>query len=461
MTTFEWSDGDVRRALGLRVDRADPELAFSGVSTDSRTVQEGDLYVALSGDNFDGHDFVVDAISRGAKGAVVSRPAAGDPETTLYPVDDTLTALGALAHFRRNAFDGRVVAITGSSGKTTTKELAAAALGSTLRVHATKENLNNRIGMPLTLLGAPTDAEVLVLELGTNEPGEIRALARIARPDIAVITTVGESHLEKLGSIEGVLDEKLDILRELAEGGRCVVGDVPEALGARARALCPRVRVVGWSERSDDRDRPDEVETDMFGAYTFVWRGQRVSVPMPGRHAVANALLALAIAELSGVSPKAAAAGIARTEVGRMRGEMRRVGDLTLIVDCYNANPQSVVAALDVLEEQGSDAGRVAVLGTMLELGDSSAELHQRVLADARQRAIDVLVLTGGFADAAAAEGLGTDDRHVVAPTWEEAWPHLRARLGGSEILLLKASRGVAMEGLIPLLEATFAPVEA
>lgn len=461
MNAFHWSDGEVRRALGLRVDRADPEVAFSGVSTDSRTVQEGDLYVALSGENFDGHDFVADALSRGAKGAVVSKPAAGDPETTLYPVEDTLVALGALAQHRRNAFEGPVVAITGSSGKTTTKELAAAALGSTLRVHATRGNLNNRIGMPLTLLGAPTDADVLVLELGTNEPGEIRALARIARPDIAVITTVGESHLEKLGSIAGVLDEKLDILRDLAEGGRCIVGDEPEVLGTRARALCPRVRVVGWSERADDSDRPDDVETDMFGAYTFTWRGQRVSLPMPGRHAVSNALLALAIADFVGVSAKSAAVGVAKTDVGNMRGEIRRVGDLTLIVDCYNANPQSVVAALDVLEEQGSDARRVAVLGSMLELGDASADLHTRVLAEARSRSIDLLVVTGAFAKAALDAGVAADDRHIVAPTWEDAWPELRTRLAGSEILLLKASRGVAMEGMLPLLESAFAAVEA
>lgn len=461
MTAFAWSDAEVRRALGLRVELADEAVAFTGVSTDSRAVQDGDLYVALVGDRFDGHDFVAQAVASGARGAVVSRPAPGDPEVPLYPVDDTLVALGALAAHRRDALNAPVVAITGSSGKTSTKELTAAALSDTLQIHATRGNLNNRIGMPLTLLAAPDDAEAVVLELGTNEPGEIRALAQIARPDVAVITTVGESHLEKLGSLEGVLDEKLDILRYVAEGARCVVGDEPAVLGERARALCPRVRVVGWSERAEEADRPSEADVDMFGNYTFSWRGHRVSLGMPGRHAVSNALVALAIADLVGVPAKDAARAIAGADVGSMRGELRRIGDLTVVVDCYNANPQSVVAALDVLEGQGTASTRVAVLGSMLELGETTNELHERVLRDALGRDIDVLALTGDFAEAATRIGALEDERVIVSSTWEDAWPSLRSRLEGTEIVLLKASRGVAMEGLLPLMEAAFAPVEA
>lgn len=460
MTHFAWSDSEVRRALGLRTALAEAGVEFTGVSTDSRTTSEGDLYVALVGDRFDGHDFVTDAIAKGARGAVVSRPAAGDPETRLYPVEDTLEALGALAHHRRKSIDTPVVAITGSSGKTTTKELTAAALSGSLKVHATAGNLNNRIGMPLTLLATPTDAEAVVLELGTNEPGEIRTLAQIARPDVAVITTVGESHLEKLGSLEGVLDEKLDILRHLQEGGRCIVGDEPEVLGERARALCPRVRVVGWSARADESDQPAHADVDMFGNYAFEWRGYRVTLPMPGRHAVSNALIALAIADAVGVPAREAAAALASVELSGMRGELRRIGDLTVIVDCYNANPQSVVAALDVLQEQGGAARRVAVLGSMLELGEASDTLHQRVLADAISRPIDLVVVTGAFEAAAQALEL-SDDRLLYGETWEEAWPEVRARLDGGEVVLLKASRGVAMEGLLPLMETAFAPVEA
>ena len=458
MTTFTWTDVMVRQALGLRVDLAQDDLTYTGVSTDSRQIQEGELYVALVGERFDGHDFVTDAVSRGALGAVVSRPpsSGSGPDAHIYPVDDTLVALGALAAHRRQRLEAPVVAITGSSGKTSTKDLTAAAIGGAKRVHATRGNLNNRIGMPLTLLSVPEDAEAVVLEMGTNEPGEIRTLAQVARPDIGVVTTVGEAHLEKLGSLEGVLDEKLDLLRNLAAGGRCVVGDEPPALVERAREICSSLRVAGWSERADDGLRPQDAEVDVFGRYEMSWRGERFAVPMIGRHAVANAMLALAVADLLGVPAADAARGIATARSNPLRGEVRRIGGLTVIVDCYNANPQSVRAALEVLEGQGAGARRVAVLGTMLELGTGSERLHREVLASALEREIDLVVATGGFA--AAAEALGAADRDsvVTAPDWSAAYPLLRERLSGDEIVLLKASRGVKLEGILPLLEADF-----
>ncbi len=456
MTSFTWTDVAVRQALGLRVDLAQDDVTYTGVSTDSRQIGDGQLYVALVGERFDGHDFVADAVSRGALGAVVSKPPSGGEEARLYPVDDTLVALGALASFRRDRLGAPVVGITGSSGKTTTKDLAAAAVGGSLRVHATRGNQNNRVGMPLTLLGVPEEAEAVILEMGTNEPGEIRTLAQIARPDIGVVTTVGEAHLEKLGSLEGVLEEKLDMLRHLAAGGQGVVGDEPPALAERARALCDRLRVAGWSERADADLRPLDAEVDVFGRYEFRWRGAHVQVPMIGRHAVANAMIALAIADLLGVSPEDAALGLATAEANPLRGEVRRIGGLTVIVDCYNANPQSVLAALDVLEGQGAAARRVAVLGTMLELGPESAGLHSRVLESALSRPIDVVVATGGFADAARALHVDGDTRVVTAPDWQPAYPQLRKRLAGDEIVLLKASRGVRLEGLLPLLEEDF-----
>jgi UDP-N-acetylmuramoyl-tripeptide--D-alanyl-D-alanine ligase len=457
MSRFLWTDDTVRRALGLRVDLAEADLVYSGVSTDSRSVQEGDLYVALVGEHFDGHDFVADALSRGAFGAVVSRPSPGDANARLYPVDDTLVALGGLAAFRRSRLDVPVVGITGSAGKTTTKEMTAAALGASLRVHATHGNLNNRIGMPLTLLATPDDAQVVVLEMGTNEPGEIRALTEIARPDLAVITTVGESHLEKLGSLDGVLDEKLDILRHIAEGGRCVVGDAPPILAERARALCPRVRVVGWSEEADATDRPAHAEVDVFGRYSFEWKGQRAITPMVGKHAVSNALIALTVAEMLGVPARDGVRGLAEAEPGSMRGEIRRIGDLTVIVDCYNANPQSVRASLDVLEEQAVSARKVAVLGSMLELGDHRDTLHDEVLQNALARDLDIVVATGEFA--AAVERTGRAEQSlIVADDWRVAYPMMSAHLHGDEVVLLKASRGIALEGMLPLLEEDFGP---
>ncbi|NJD17798.1 MAG: UDP-N-acetylmuramoyl-tripeptide--D-alanyl-D-alanine ligase, partial [Gemmatimonadetes bacterium] len=277
VSAFAWTDASVRRALGLAASPSWEGVAYSGVSTDSRTVNPGALYVALAGERFDGHAFVADALARGARGAVVSHPVAEAGGAPLYPVADTLLALGALAAWRRAALTAPVVAITGSAGKTTTKDLTRGALAGSLRVHATRGNLNNRVGMPLTLLATPDDAQAVVLELGTNEPGEIAALARIARADVGVVTTVGEAHLEKLGSLEGVLSEKLDLLRNLAGTGRGVVGDEPSVLPAAAREACPFLRVAGWSALADADLRPQEVEADATGAHRFRWRGHAVS----------------------------------------------------------------------------------------------------------------------------------------------------------------------------------------
>jgi len=469
MSRFTWTSGAVREALGLSTqhrgdrdgrgrrdgrDNGDAGAVYSGVSTDSRSIAEGDLYVALRGENFDGHDFVAEALAAGAAGAVVSRPVDVQSQEQLYSVEDTLIALGALAAYRRQALDVPVVAITGSSGKTSTKDLARAAIAGAARVHATSGNFNNRIGMPLTLLATPSEVEVVILELGSNEPGEIATLATIAQPDIGVVTTVGESHLEKLGSLEGVLEEKLDLLRAVAGRGTCLVGADPATLVEGARAICPSVRVAGWGERADSELRPQQVEVDAFGAHRFHWHGQSVSLALPGRHSVANAMIALAIAEMVGIDPKDAVQGIASAEPGSLRGEVRRIGGLTVVVDCYNANPQSVRAALDLLQGQSTASRTVAVLGTMLELGEAAERLHEETLSYALGLDIDLIVATGAFAGTAAATS-GTD-RVLCADDWQSAYPSVRERLDGDEVVLLKASRGVALEGILPSLERDF-----
>ena len=455
-SAFVWTDAEVRRALGL-AERSGPVAEFSGVVTDSRKVHPGDLYVALVGETFDGHDFVDQARAAGARGAVVARAGLERADAAIYRVDDTLLALGRLAAHRRAALNVPVVGITGSSGKTSTKDFTRGALSSRKTVHATIGNLNNRIGAPMTLLGTPAGVDVVVVEMGTNEPGEIRTLADIVRPDIGVVTTVGESHLQGLGSIAGVLEEKLDMVRGVAPGGSAVVGDTPASLPERARALNPRARVAGWTERADADLRPVAVTVDANGVHSFEWRGAAVKLGVPGRHMVQNALLALTVAELLGVDPASAASGIASVQPGWMRGQVEKIGGLSLLLDCYNANPQSTRAALDLLELQTGAGRRVAVIGSMLELGDRSDVLHEDVLRYALARDLDVVVATGKFAAAASAVGAGNGrPALVVAEDPTAARPLLKALLHGDEVVLLKASRGVALEKLLPLLRTDF-----
>ena len=446
---FVWTDEQVRSALDV-APQEDCSLTFTGISTDSRTTREGNLFVALSGDNFDGHDYVSDALGQGARGAVVARPVQADG-ACVYPVEDTLLALGELAGHRRRSLDAVVVGITGSSGKTVTKEMTRAAIEGSQRVHATPENLNNRIGLPLTLLDAPDDAEVVVLEMGTNEPGEIAALTRIAAPQIGIVTTVSETHIEKLESLDGVLEEKLDLLRGLPGDGSAAVGDDPAILSEQAHRIRHDVLVVGLGARANAEYRPHEPSMDEQGCWSFVWRGEPVHLRVPGRHSVQNALLALTVAELLEVPAAEAARGVGRVEAAAMRGEIRRIGGLTLILDCYNASPQSLRAALDLLIDIEPGRPKVAVLGSMLELGGRSEELHTVLLREASALGLDLIVATGEFARATAD---GSPILSVVDPL--EAYGELRGRLAGDEVLLMKASRGVELERLIPLFESDF-----
>jgi UDP-N-acetylmuramoyl-tripeptide--D-alanyl-D-alanine ligase len=454
---FTWTDAEVRQALGLGTGQKCTPAKFSGVTTDSRQVCPDDLYVALIGEKFDGHDFVGAAVAGGATGAVVSRSAAGPDGVAFYRVDDTLIALGLLAAHRRAALSVPVVGITGSNGKTSTKDFTRGALESSFTVHATTGNLNNRIGLPMTLLATPDDAQVVVVEMGSNEPGEIRTLTGIARPTHGIITTVSESHLEKLGSVAGVLSEKLDLVRGLPPEGAAVVGDDPPVLPASAKELHPRTRVSGWSQRADADLRPVHVTVDAGGQHSFDWRGERVTLAGPGRHLVQNALLALTVAELFAVEPGVAAAGVSSVRPGWMRGQVEDVGGLTLLLDCYNANPLSVKAALDLLELQTEAPRRVAVLGSMLELGEQSQEFHADTLRDALTRKVDLVVAIGAFAAAAShVPGASGGPAVLAAESPLAAYARLKEHLIGDEVVLLKASRGVELESIIPKIREDF-----
>ena len=450
MSAFRWTDAAVRRALGL--PGGDPAVRYSGISTDTRTLRPGDVFVAIAGGRFDGHDFIPRAVQAGCA-AVVSSHAPVDASVTVYRVPDTLRALGDLALHRRRHLHLPVVGITGSSGKTTVKDLTLAAVGTALRPHGTTANENNRVGTPLTILSTPDTARALVLELGTNEPGEIEELARIARPTIGVVTTVSETHVERLGDLQGVLSEKLDLLRGLHPGGRAVVGDEPPELAVAARGVDPGVAVSGRSRRADAELRPRDVELRDDGTYRFIWMRRPVSLRIHGAHNLYNALLALTVASLLEVDPAGAAAGVSGVGPGAMRGEVRRLRGLTLLVDCYNANAAGVEAAVRTLEEMAAPGRRIAVLGTMLELGERSAAIHCETLARVLRAGIDRYVLTGAFVPAARCY---PDDRIDLVEGVDELVERLPGLARRGDTLLLKASRGVRLERAIPALESSY-----
>jgi UDP-N-acetylmuramoyl-tripeptide--D-alanyl-D-alanine ligase len=357
-----------------------------------------------------------------------------------------------------------VVAVAGSNGKTTTKELLRAALSGRYRVHATEGNLNNQIGAPLTLMAAPDEAEVLIVEVGTNEPGEIAILGAIVEPDLALITSIGEEHLEGLGSVEGVLEEELAILGALGSEGLAFVADEPDALPERARALLgDRARVAGLTALAGLR--PDgEVVVRPDGSTEWAFHGQPIHVPLPGRHNVRNTLLALGVAEALAVPLDAAAAGIAAMRAPKMRNEWRRVGRMGLLADCYNANPPSMRAAVDLLASIPAQGAKVAVVGTMRELGVHADALHREAaahIAGLVGQGIDRVLATGDFVPAFRALGAELGDRLISAEDPIAGYAALRGHLAGDETVLLKGSRGVALERLIPLLEEDFGTASA
>jgi UDP-N-acetylmuramoyl-tripeptide--D-alanyl-D-alanine ligase len=464
VNNFRWSDEAVGRALALQAGGSG-ELEFVRISTDTRAIGEGDLFVALEGERFDGHDFLGQAAAAGATGAVVRRIPEGAPTGIRYfQVPDTLVALGALASYRRDRLGARVVGVVGSNGKTTTKDLIRAALSARFRVHATQGNLNNRIGVPLTLLSTPEDAEVAVVEMGTNEPGEIAILTAIVRPEAVVVTSIGEEHLEKLLSIDGVLEEEISVLSGLAAGGMAFVAEEPAALPQRAREAvgAQRVRTAGLAADADLRPDggADAIRVEPDGTTRWSWEGTPVHLPIPGRVNVRNALLALGLAREWGVTKEEAIAGLASVSRAKLRGEWHRFGELRVLADCYNSNPPSVAAAVDLLATLPAQGPKVAVLGTMRELGAATAEMHARAAADLVERlgrGVDLVVATGSFVDAFAPFRDRLGDRLVAAADPVAAYDSVAGRLNGSEMVLLKASRGEALERWLPLLKRDFA----
>jgi UDP-N-acetylmuramoyl-tripeptide--D-alanyl-D-alanine ligase len=441
-----WTLDRVAAALGDGAGTRHPHgtSELKGVTTDSRAVSRGQLFVALVGEKFDGHDFLRDAVQQGAAAVVVSRAIpADDLGVPVFVVPDTLVALGQLANYYRRAWGGPVVMVAGSNGKTTTKDLIRAALSKAMRVHATSGNLNNRIGVPLTLLAMAPGVEIAIVEAGTNLPGEVAILRDIMDPDIAVVTSVGEEHLEGLGDLDGVLREEAAAF----EGVRIAItpASQPEiAEAAHGKAL--EVISVGLDEGDL---RPTSWSLSADGVGTLKLGQVTITPPLRGIHNLRNAMLAIAVAHSCGVVDEIAAAGIEAMPVPKMRVAWEQIGQATLINDAYNANPGSSRAAIDVIRGLGGGRQRVIVLGTMRELGEASARCHDDISRVALESGADIVAGIGEFADALARVAAG-DARVVSSPTVAGIWPMLEPRMKPDAVILLKASRGVQLEQLVP-----------
>ena len=427
--------------------RAPANLTFSGVSTDTRHLTPGTLFVALKGEHFDAHDFLADAKGKGAAAAVVRSGTPSVDGLPFFEVRDPLAALGLLARARRRllAPGSPVVAVTGSSGKTSTKEMIHAVLATTCRVHATAGNLNNLVGVPLTILGAPDDTEALVVEAGASVPGEIPRLRDVIEPTIAVITNVGYAHVEGFGSLAGVMQEKL----ALVDGARvAVVGTDPAELAVEARRRAPTV-VAGTAPAADVR--PDAAELDEAGRPRIVWRGHAVTLPVVGFHQIENAMLALAVGREGGADPARAVAALAGVRLPPGRGALLELGRLTVIDDTYNANPASLRWAVKFAHWLAGRRGRplAVVVGSMLELGPESGKLHAAAAAEIAALDPALVAAVGEFAPAFEPYRNTLGERLLTAPDAPALGPKLRAALRGDEVVLLKASRGVALERVL------------
>jgi UDP-N-acetylmuramoyl-tripeptide--D-alanyl-D-alanine ligase len=415
-----------------------------GITTDTRRIGKGDVFLALKGERFDGHDYLRDAVRDGAAAVIASRvPKLGSLGVPVYQVRDTLVALGALAKYWRLAWGKTIIGVAGSNGKTSTKDLLKASLARAYSVHATSGNLNNRIGVPLTLLSLPPDADVAVIELGTSIPGEVAILRDIARPDIALVTSIAEEHLEGLGDLAGVLRE------EAAVYDGVDVGIAPSAqpeIAEAARGKARRVVLAGLDPTADLK--PDRWEIGPDGLGVIEIGGVAIRPPVRGIHNLRNAMLALAVARECGVSYQDAAEGIAAMPQPKMRVAWEQVGNVTLINDAYNANPGSTRAAIELLQGAGTGRQRVIVLGTMRELGAASAQCHADIAGLALASGADIVAGIGEFAPALERQKEG--ERVITATDVEDLWPQLESRLQRDAIILLKASRGVQLERLVP-----------
>ncbi|WP_052807441.1 UDP-N-acetylmuramoyl-tripeptide--D-alanyl-D-alanine ligase [Risungbinella massiliensis] len=450
---------EVTKADLLSIVPSDEALIAWGVSTDTRTLQENQLFVPLVGDQFNGHHYLDRAVAQGAVAAFWQKdhPVPADLKVPLLLVEDTLTALQQLAHAYRMTLDIPIIGITGSNGKTTTKDLVASVLQTRFRVHKTKGNLNNHIGLPLTLLSIEEETEIAVVEMGMSGKGEIALLSQITRPTHAIITNIGESHIEFLGSREAIAEAKLEILEGLSTKGMFVYDGEEPLLQERVKSITQQKIPVGWSKEQVDSPEDIEMEGD---TYTFISRKSqhRFTLPILGRHNILNALYAIEIGRALGLTEDEIATGLSQVTVTGMRLEkVTGKNGITIINDAYNASPTSMKAALHLLVEIEPDREKWALLGEIREIGGTWEEEYHRDLGrNAVELGIDCLLTVGEkgkwIADGAKERNHeGKLQIHSFVDR-QEASNWLLQHSNENTVLLVKASRGAQLDQVVKII---------
>jgi len=434
---------------------------FTGISTDSRTVKAGDCFFALAGENFDGHDYIADAFAKGAVCAVANKNRVTDPVScgTVLKVDDTIKALGDFAGEYRRGAGYKVVAITGSVGKTTTRQIAYHVLSRHFRVYQSPKNFNNNIGLPLTLLGADPEHQIVIAELGTNHPGEIACLTRIAQPNVAVVINVHPAHLEGLGDLQTITREKLSIAEGLQPDGALIINadlvKQTQDFNYQLPVTNNEILTFGKSEPSDYQVH-NITYNDFSSSFTI--NGMKIELPLPGLGNVENAVAAWAICSRFGLTIDYFAQAVKTIKAIPMRLEMLQIGTLTVINDCYNANPASMKNALDILSNLNTKRkGRlVFICGDMAELGQQSQALHAELGAAVAQAGVQVLLAVGKYATTTAEAARQTADYDLQTMCFEDtisACNNVQEFIKDYDIILVKGSRTAKLEMVIEKLK--------
>jgi UDP-N-acetylmuramoyl-tripeptide--D-alanyl-D-alanine ligase len=442
-------------------------LMASGYSIDSRTVAEGDLFFAVRGDRFDGHDFVVAALERGAVAAVVSRARLSTlPDAALAApllvAEDPLTALQSLAAHVRRRWGKRVVAITGSAGKTTTKDAVAAALGAKFRVLKTLGNLNNAFGLPLQLLRLTPAHEIAVVEMGMNHSGEIAALARIAAPDWGVVTNVGTAHIENFADgQDGIARAKFELVAALPASGIAFLNCADPYVSQFGRDFAGRVVYFGLGPCAN----PAILSTseDLDGLRVNYRAGEHegcFTLHLLGEHNAANAMAGLAVALEAGVELEAAVAALGTLTAGDKRGEVIQLGGATILNDCYNSNPEALRSMIRTLAARPTEGRRILVAGEMLELGAQGQALHAACGRAAAEAGLDMVAGVRGNAEHLAAAACAGGVASLFLPDAEAAGRWLARNLKPGDVALIKGSRGVHLEHALEILKAESSATE-